>query len=77
MQQFTYQSAGTIVQKNWDAFVLGPVFAIDRSPVEMNMLRWIQGKTRKDRIRNARSGSDAMVKPKTTYVTQKRISLYI
>ena len=40
------------------------------------MLRWIQGKTRKDRNRNEKSRSDAMVKPITTYVTQKRISWY-
>ena len=40
------------------------------------MLRWIQGKTRKDRIRNEKFRSDAMVKPITTYVAQKRLSLY-
>ena len=40
------------------------------------MLRWIQGKTRKDRNRNEKFRSDAMVKPITTYVTQKRISWY-
>ena len=43
---------------------------------EMKMLRWIQGKTRKDRIKNAKFRSDAMVKPITTYVTQKRLSWY-
>ena len=43
---------------------------------EMKMLRWIQGKTRKDRIRNEKSRSDAMVKLITTYVTQKRLSWY-
>ena len=43
---------------------------------EMKMLRWIQGKKRKDRIRNVKFRSDAMVKPITTYVTQKRLSLY-
>ena len=43
---------------------------------EMKMLRWIQGKTRKDRIRNDKFRSDAMVKPITTYVTQKRLSWY-
>ena len=40
------------------------------------MLRWIQGKTRKDRIINEKFRSDAMVKPITTYVTQKRLSWY-
>ena len=43
---------------------------------EMKMLRSIQGKTRKDRIRNEKFRSDAMVKPITTYVTQKRVSWY-
>ena len=43
---------------------------------EMKMLRWIQGKTRKDRIRNEKFRSDAMVKPITTYVAQKRLSWY-
>ena len=43
---------------------------------DMKMLRWIQGKTRKDRIRNEKFRSDAMVKPNTTYVTQKRLSWY-
>ena len=43
---------------------------------EMKMLRWIQGKTRKDRIRNEKFRSYAMVKPFTTYVTQKRLSWY-
>ena len=43
---------------------------------EMKMLRWIQGKTRKDRIRNEKFRSDAMVKPITIYVTQKRLSWY-
>ena len=43
---------------------------------EMKMLRWIQRKTRKDRIRNEKFRSDAMVKPITTYVTQKRLSWY-
>ena len=40
------------------------------------MLRWIQGKTRKDRIRNEKFRSDAMVKPITTYVAQKRLSWF-
>ena len=43
---------------------------------DMKMLIWIQGKTRKDRIRNEKFRSDAMVKPITTYVTQKRLSWY-
>ena len=43
---------------------------------KMKMLRWSQGKTRKDRIRNEKFRSDAMVKPITTYVTQKRLSWY-
>ena len=40
------------------------------------MLRWIQGKTWKDRIRNEKFRSDAMVKPITTYVTQTGLSWY-
>ena len=44
---------------------------------EMKMLRWIQGKPRKYRIRtNEKFRSDAMVKPITTYVTQKRLSWF-
>ena len=43
---------------------------------EMKMPIWIQGKTRKDRIRNEKFRSDAMVKPITTYVTQKCLSWY-
>ena len=43
---------------------------------DMKMLRWLQGKTRRDRIRNEKFRSDAIVKPVTTYVTQKRISWY-
>ncbi len=43
---------------------------------EMKMLRWIQGKIRKDRIRNEKFRSDAMVKPITRYVTHKRFSWY-
>ena len=33
---------------------------------ETKMRRWIQGKTRKDRIRNEKIRSDVMVKPITT-----------
>ena len=40
---------------------------------EMKMLRWIQGKTWKDRIRNEKFRRDALFKPITTYVTQKRL----
>ena len=43
---------------------------------EMKMLRWIQSKTRKDRITNEKFRSDAMVKPITTYVIQKRLSWF-
>ena len=43
---------------------------------EMKLLRWIQGKIRKDRIRNEKFRSDAMVKPVTTYVTQNPLSWY-
>ena len=43
---------------------------------EMKMIRWIQGKTRKDRMRNENVRTDAMVKPITTYVTQIRLSWY-
>ena len=43
---------------------------------EMTMLRWIEDKTRKDRIRNEQFSSDAMVKPITTHATQKRLSWY-
>ncbi len=42
----------------------------------VKMLIWIQGKTRKDRIRNEKFRSEAMVKPITTYITQKRLSWY-
>ncbi len=43
---------------------------------DMKMLRWIQGKPRKDRIINEKFRSDAMVKPITTYVIQERLSWY-
>ena len=43
---------------------------------EMKMLKWIQGNTRKDRITNEKFHDDAMVKPITTYVTQKRLLWY-
>ena len=43
---------------------------------EMIMLRWIEGKTRKDRIRNEKFRRDAMVKPITIYIAQKRLSWY-
>ena len=43
---------------------------------EMNMLRWIQSTTWKDRIGNEKFWGDAMVKPITNYVTQKRLSWY-
>ena len=32
------------------------------------MLRWVQGKTRKDRIRNEKLRSDAMVKPISMHI---------
>ena len=44
---------------------------------EMKILNWIHGKTRKDRIRNEKFRSDAMVEPINTYVTQKRLSWYV
>ncbi len=44
--------------------------------IEMKMLRWIQGNTRKDRITNEKFYGDAMVKPITTYVAQKRLLWY-
>ena len=42
-----------------------------RHTTETNILSWIQGKTRKDSLKNENFRSDAMVKPNTTYITQK------
>ena len=50
--------------------------AHNRDEDAKNLVRWIQGQTWKDRIRNEKFRSDAMVKPITTYVTQKRLSWY-
>ena len=47
----------------------------DISRTEMKMFRWIQGKTRKDRIINETFRSDAMIKPiKNMSPMQKRFS---
>ena len=43
---------------------------------EMKMLRWSQGKTRKDRIKNETIRVNAKVTPKNSVLTQKRLSWY-
>ena len=58
------------------AVSVGDYVVYDCNTTEMKMLRWMQGKTRKDRIRNEKFRSDAMVKPITTCVTQIRLSWY-
>ena len=43
---------------------------------EMKMLRWSQGKTRKDRIKNEKIRGNAKVMPMNSVLTQKRLSWY-
>ena len=43
---------------------------------EMKMLRWSQGKTRKDRIKNETIRGNAKVTPTNSVLTQKRLSWY-
>ena len=43
---------------------------------EMKMLRWSQGKTRKDRIKNETIRGNAKVSPTNSVLTQKRQSWY-
>ena len=43
---------------------------------EMKMLRWSQGKTRKDRIKNETIRGNAKVTPINSVLTQKRLSWY-
>ena len=43
---------------------------------EMRMLRWIRGKTRKDRVRNQRIQEDANVCQMSTFLRQKRLHWY-
>ena len=43
---------------------------------EMKMLRWMQGKTRKDHIRNTTIRENAHVQPINTFLTKKRLSWF-
>ena len=43
---------------------------------EMKMLRWVQGKTRKDHIRNTTIRENAHVQPMNTFLTKKRLSWF-
>ena len=43
---------------------------------EMKMLRWMQGKTRKDHIRNTTIRENAHVEPINTFLTKKRLSWF-
>ena len=43
---------------------------------EMKMLKWSQGKTRKDRIKNETIRGNAKVTPINSVLTQKRLSWY-
>ena len=43
---------------------------------EMKMLRWSQGKTRKDRIKNETIRGNAKVTPINSVLTQRRLSWY-
>ena len=43
---------------------------------EMKMLRWIQGKTRKDHIRNVTTREKAHIKPINTFLMKKRLSWF-
>ena len=40
---------------------------------EMRLLRWIQGVSLKDHIRNEEIGKAATVQPKTTHLMQQRL----
>ena len=43
---------------------------------EMKMLRWMQGKTRKDHVRNTTIRENAHVQPINTFLTKKRLSWF-
>ena len=43
---------------------------------EMKMLRWIQGKTRKDHMRNVTIREKAHIKPVNTFLMKKRLSWF-
>ena len=42
----------------------------------MKILRWIQGKTRKDHIRNVTIREEAHIKPISTFLMKKRLSWF-
>ena len=61
------------------AIALGVVRRYDQvglHTTEMKMLRWSNGKTRKDRIKNETIRGNAKVTPINSVLTQKRVSWY-